>query len=67
MFDITTIMKAIQLVGAATPAGKAIYDGFVFLLSGATQDELKARYAAERKRSDEAHEAAQQALGGKGA
>ena len=64
MFDLQTILKAIQIVGAATPAAKAIYDGFVDVLGEKDQATLKARYADARERSDNLHEQVQNELGG---
>lgn len=62
MFDLQTILKAIQIVGAATPAAKAIYDGFVDVLGEKDQAALKARYADARKRSDSLHQQVQDEL-----
>lgn len=62
MWNLNTIMKAIELVGTATPAGKAIYDGFVALTTGKDQDDLKARYAAAQARTDDLHQDVQREL-----
>lgn len=53
--DYRTILKAIELVGEATPAAKALYEGFIAITHGETQDDLKARYAAARAASDDMH------------
>lgn len=63
MFDVSTIIKAIQLVGTITPAGKAIYDGFVAITTGATQDDLKRRYAEAQTRTDDLHGQVQAEMG----
>lgn len=62
MFDLTTIIKAIGLVGDATEAGKALYEGFIAVTRGETQDELKQRYAAARAKSDSDHASLQEEL-----
>lgn len=54
-FDVSTIMKAISLFGAATDAGKKIYDAFVPLLTGASQEELQSQYAKAIEASDADH------------
>ena len=41
--------------GAATNAGKQLYEGFVAITGGETQAQLKARYAEARQRSDDLH------------
>lgn len=63
MFDLDTILKAIQIVGATTEVGHRLYADFVALTSGETQQQLKDRYAAARERSDALHTAIQQDLG----
>lgn len=62
MFDLATIMKAIELVGPITETGKKLYEDFSALTSGETQEQLKARYAAARQRSDAVHAAVQRDL-----
>jgi hypothetical protein len=63
MWNLDTIMKAIQIVGAATPAAKAIYDGFQAVLGDKDQASLKERYAEARKASDDLHDNVQAKLG----
>lgn len=63
MFDLQTILKAIQIVGSATPAAKAIYEGFVDVLGEKDQATLKARYAEARERTDDLHSEVQERLG----
>lgn len=53
MFDLETILKAIKIVGAVTPAAKAIYDGFMSVLGETDQATLKVGYAAARERTDD--------------
>ncbi len=53
--DLATIIKAIEIVGAATPAAMRLYDGFMALVGGADQAELAALYAAARDLSDRLH------------
>lgn len=60
--DLATILKVMQIVGPATEAAKAIYEGVVPLLKGADQDTLKRRYAEARQRSDNTHAAIQRDL-----
>jgi hypothetical protein len=62
MFDLTTIMKAIEMVGPVTDAGRRIYEGFHAALSGASQAELRDRYAAAREQSDRLHAQVQRDL-----
>lgn len=62
MFDLQTILKAIQIVGSATPAAKAIYEGFVDVLGEKDQATLKASYAEGRKSSDRLHNEVQEHL-----
>ena len=57
--DYRTILKAIELVGDVTPAAKALYEGFISVTHGETQDDLKARYAAARIASDDLHDRVQ--------
>ena len=64
MFDLDTILKAAQLVGEATDAGKAIYEGFIAVTDGSDQATLKERYAAARKQSDAVHDELQDEVGG---
>lgn len=58
-WSIDTIVRAIELVGPATQAAEAIYEGFVALTDGTDQEELQKRYAAARQASDAAHDAVQ--------
>lgn len=55
MFNLPTILKAIELVSDNLPAAKALYEGFIAVTRGADQDELKARYEQAKLRSDELH------------
>ncbi len=57
--DLATIIKAIEIVGAATPAAMRLYDGFMALVSDADQAELAALYAAARDQSDRLHDEVQ--------
>lgn len=64
MFDLTTILRAISIVGDATTAGKALFDQFIPLLHGADQDALKKLYAEARAKSDADHSGLQAELRG---
>lgn len=55
MITFAAIAKALQLVGVATPAFKALLDQVLPLLTSDEQDELKSLYASARDRSDAAH------------
>lgn len=59
--DLATIIKAIEILGAATPAAMQLYDGFMALVGGADQAELAALYAAARDQSDRLHDEVQSA------
>lgn len=59
--DLATIIKAIEIVGAATPAAMRLHDGFMALVSDADQAELAALYAAARDQSDRLHNEVQAA------
>jgi hypothetical protein len=59
--DLATILKAVQLVGGATPAAIKLYQGFIAVTRGADQAELKARYEAARLESDRLHQEVQNA------
>lgn len=61
MFNLPTILKAIELVGNNLPAAKALYEGFILVTRGADQDELKQRYEAAKLKSDELHQRVQDA------
>lgn len=61
MFDLTTIIKAVQLVGEATPAAIKLYEGFIAVTRGGDQQELKQRLAAARAWSDDLHQRVQDA------
>lgn len=54
-FDLDTIIKAIQLVGPLTDAGKLLYSEFMTLLHGSDQDKLKAAYFQAMETSDQQH------------
>lgn len=62
-FDLDTILKAIQFVGEASEAAKRLYEGFIAVTGGETQEQLKQRYAAAQAQSDAEHQAVQQELG----
>lgn len=53
--DYRTILKAIELVGEVTPAAMKLYEGFIAVTRGTDQDDLKARYAEAKARSDYLH------------
>ncbi len=57
--DLATIIKAIEIVGAVTPAAMRLYEGFMALASGADQDELAKLYADARLQSDRLHDQVQ--------
>lgn len=59
--DLATIIKAIEIVGAATPAAMRLYDGFMALVGKADQAELAALYATARDQSDRLHDGVQSA------
>ncbi len=54
--DLSTIIKAIAIVGDVTPAAMTLYQGFIAATAG-TEDQatLKRLYAEARSRSDELH------------
>lgn len=55
-FNLDTILKAIELVGPATKAATDLYEGFIAITGGETQEELKTRYEAAKAASDAAHD-----------
>lgn len=57
--DMRTILKAIELVGENLPAAKALYEGFIDVTRGADHDELKARYEAAKRSSNDLHDRVQ--------
>ncbi len=59
--DFATIIKAISLVGDATPAAIKLYEGFIAVTRGGDQDELKSRLADARAKSDDLHQRVQDA------
>jgi len=59
--DVATIIKAIEIVGALTPAAMRLYEGFSVLVSDADQAELEAFYLAARDQSDRLHDQVQAA------
>lgn len=61
MYDLSTILKAVELAGNNLPAVKALYEGFIAVTRGATQDDLKARYAKAMADSDALHRRVQDA------
>ncbi len=46
--DLATILKAIEIVGAATPAAMRLYEGFKVLVSDADREELRQVLAVAR-------------------
>ncbi|WP_343526961.1 hypothetical protein [Sphingomonas sp.] len=58
---MATILKAIEIVGALTPAAMRLYEGFMAVLGDGDQAELAALYAAARDRSDRLHDQVQAA------
>ncbi len=59
--DLATIIKAIEILGAATPAAMRLYEGFMALVGDANRAELTALYAAARDQSDGLHDEVQSA------
>lgn len=59
--DLATILKAIEIVGALTPAATRLYEGFMALAGDADRAELEALYLAARDQSDRLHEEVQAA------
>lgn len=57
--DLATILKAIEIVGALTPAAIRLYEGFMALVGEADRAELAALYVAARDQSDELHDQVQ--------
>lgn len=53
--DLATIRKAIEIVGAATPAAMRLYEGFKVLVSDADREELRQVLAVARAQSDRLH------------
>lgn len=64
MFDLATIIKAIQIVGEVTPAAFDLYEQFIAVTRDGTQEELKERYKSARLKSDQDHVALQRELKG---
>ena len=59
--DLATIIKAIEIVGALTPAAMRLYEGFMALVGEADRAELEALYVAARDQSDRLHDEVQAA------
>lgn len=59
--DLATILKAIEIVGALTPAATRLYEGFTALVGDADRAELEALYLAARDQSDRLHDEVQAA------
>ncbi|KTW15162.1 hypothetical protein [Sphingomonas sanguinis] len=59
--DLATILKAIEIVGAATPAAMRLYEGFKVLVSDADREELRQVLAVARAQSDRLHDEVQAA------
>lgn len=59
--DLPTIIKAIEIVGAVTPAAMRLYEGFMALASEADQAELAKLYTDARLQSDRLHDQVQAA------
>ncbi|GAN14163.1 hypothetical protein I6G65_15865 [Sphingomonas paucimobilis] len=59
--DLATIIKAIEIVGAATPAAIRLYEGFKVLVSEADQAELQAVLDRAMDQSDRLHDQVQAA------
>lgn len=57
--DLATIIKAIEIVGAATPAAIRLYEGFKVLVSEADQAELQAVLDQAIGQSDRLHDQVQ--------
>lgn len=53
--DLATILKAIEIVRAATPAAMRLYEGFKVLVSDADREELRQVLAVARAQSDRLH------------
>ena len=61
MMDLATILKAIEIVGALTPAATRLIEGFMVLVSDADRVELEALYVTARDQSDRLHDQVQAA------
>jgi hypothetical protein len=59
--DLATIIKAIEIVGAATPAAIRLYEGFKVLVSDADRVELQAVLDQAIAQSDRLHDQVQAA------
>jgi len=59
--DLATILKAIEILGAVTPAAMRLYEGFMALVSDADRVELAKLYADARLQSDQLHDQVQAA------
>lgn len=59
--NLETVLRAMKLAGAATPAFTALFEAALSLFSESDQAQLKDAYAAARDRSDDAHDALQDA------
>ncbi|WP_433911131.1 hypothetical protein [Sphingomonas yabuuchiae] len=58
---MATIIKAIEIVGALTPAAMRLYEGFMALVGEADRAELTALYVVARDQSDRLHDEVQAA------
>ncbi|WP_454280193.1 hypothetical protein [Sphingomonas sp. Marseille-Q8236] len=59
--DLATIIRAIEIVGAATPAAIRLYEGFKVLVSDADRAELQAILGQAIAQSDRLHDQVQAA------
>ncbi len=53
------VLNTLTMVGANTPAYRALYDQVLILVGEEDQDKLKAALAVAMERSDEQHDRAQ--------
>ncbi|KQM23113.1 hypothetical protein ASE73_02500 [Sphingomonas sp. Leaf24] len=53
--DLPTILRAIQIVGKASEAGRALLDGFKAMADTATREALDREFASACERSDALH------------
>ena len=62
MLDLSMILNAVKLAGSELPAFKSLFEHAVSTFGTHDQATLKAAYASEIARSDDAHNAVQDAL-----
>jgi capsule polysaccharide export protein KpsC/LpsZ len=59
ILSIGAVLKAVELVGAATPAFEALFDSVMPLFNSKDQEELREVLKKARAKSDDMHKATQ--------